>query len=227
MLVTQRKAKALLGDSLVLRIDPRRLTRKVNCQKPIAKRIEDWLTPAPRAMCKSLTLPIRIFHPFAVGERWFPVSSPLESIDKYAKVQDLLEHRDDYRQSRWFGHLRDELRSCGVTRHKGIVMQSETEIADFFEEYLGELIRSMASTGYRDDRGADIGTALIGCDGALYKGTSGTHRFYAARLLGVSPVPLRIICVHRGWLSSLGLPASAAGIARLGEALRQVERCHR
>jgi hypothetical protein len=44
-----------------------------------------------------------------------------------------------------------------------------------------------------------------------------------ARLLGVCPVPLRVTCVHRGWLEVLGLPATRAGIARLGGALQEVE----
>lgn len=227
MLVTQKHAVTLLGEQLVLHIDPRRLTHQVNCKKPISKRLEDWLKPAPRAVRKTLTLPIRKFHPFAVSERWFPETTRVEVRDKYRKVQDLYAHRHDVRQSHWFATLQDELQRHGMARHKKLVMRSEAEILAFFEEYVGKLIRSMETNGYRTDRGADTGTATIGRDGTLYKGASGNHRFYVARLLGACPVPLRVTCVHRGWLDALGLPPSPTGIAGLGEALQAVAQRYR
>ncbi|MCE9665618.1 hypothetical protein LY622_19535 [Halomonas sp. M5N1S17] len=227
MPITQKRARALLGDRLILQVDPRRLTHEINNKKPIAKRLENWLRPAPRALRKAVTLPLRKNHPFIIGSGWFPDTTPFESLGKYRKVRDLFDNRSDFRRSQWYATLDAELRAQGVARHKTIVMHSDQDIIDFFDHYVGELIRSMERDGYIEGRGVDIGTAMIGHDGTLYKGSSGSHRFYTARLLGTARVPVRVSCVHRGWLDSLGLPATAEGLEQLGEPLREVEQRYR
>ena len=101
-------------------------------------------------------------------------------------------------------------------------MRSEAEIMAFLKAYVGGLFDSMEREGYIIGR-ADTGTAVIGPEGEIVKAAAGSHRFAAARVLGVAPVPLRIMGVDAGWARSVG---ADQGGAALIAAVRQVGQAH-
>jgi len=94
------------------------------------------------------------------------------------------------------------LEKQGHTKHKKILMRSKDDIDHFMQSYVLNLLDSLEKDGFDFKQGGGIGRALIGKDGSIHKSSSGRHRFFAARELGIEPIPLRISGVHEEWYRS-------------------------
>ncbi|MEH6725025.1 MAG: hypothetical protein V7703_02625 [Hyphomicrobiales bacterium] len=114
-------------------------------------------------------------------------------------MKNIIAHRDDYKQSQWYSDLLSDLTERGFAKHKKIVMASKSDIDHFMESYVLSLIDSLERDGFDFTKGGGIGRALISEDGSIHKSSSGRHRFYVARVLGINPIPVRIAGVHEDW----------------------------
>lgn len=207
MFLTQDTAERQLGGALVIRIDPRSVTHEVGSKKPLtrsARRLVQALLPfAPRTGKRAASF-LDSLHPFALPAVLYPAPRLIEYNDKYRKVEDLVSQVDQYASSQWFRSLMRDLSRRGKARHKKILMRSEADIHRFFQEYACPLIQSLKRDGYREEL-TSPGTALIGPAGQIHKAGSATHRFFIARCLGVQPISLRVVGVHRDWLRAQGI----------------------
>ncbi|REL23996.1 hypothetical protein DYD21_20370 [Rhodohalobacter sp. SW132] len=118
---------------------------------------------------------------------------PIERLKKYKKVKDYLTC-DHYSHSMWYKTLTNQLNNKGVAIHKHRKMKCHQELNLFFEQYLNPLIESLHTEGYRS--GESIGLVTIGKNGEIHKANAADHRFFIARILKISPVPVRVKGVH-------------------------------
>jgi hypothetical protein len=123
----------------------------------------------------------------------------------------------------WYKNLSDALVARGFAYHKTIKFNSLEEIGLFLNSYARGLVDSLKSNGYDESRTSDVGTTFIDADGFIQKGDAGNHRFSAVRILGVSPVPVEILGVHRDWFRS---QVGQGGFDGLRKALARVEAIH-
>jgi len=221
MYLTQTKAKLQLGQSLVLRIDPRKVTHHVGSKFPISKTIEQKLKGFPKLIRKGASQLSKRYHPFVLADNTLPPAIPIELLEKDRKVKDLLSS-SHYCDSLWYRSLLAELTTKGKTRHKGIKITSQNELNKFFETYVWELIASMRGDGYVERAGSDTGTAFILSNGVLVKSASADHRFLVARHLGVGNFPLTVMGVCQRWLESTGTT-----IENIGPVLQDVAERYR
>lgn len=227
--MSRRQALAILGDDAVLAVDPRRIDFMID----LSYRLYGRMLPAimqvqnmGKAGRFSAAMAGKIsyaFEPFLLSSARFDARQPVGQGAKYRLVSDFAAHRQRPQDSLWFAQLSEALRDHGMARHKDIVMRSEAEIMDFLKNYVGGLFDSMEREGYIPGRAADTGTAIIGPDGRIVKAAAGSHRFAAARLLGVAPIPLLILGVDAGWARSVGADRDPAALIA---AIRQVGQAH-
>lgn len=203
MYLTQTKAKLQLGQALVLRVDPRKVTHHAGSKFPISRTIEQKLKGFPKPIRKGASQLSTRYHPFILADDALPPVTPIELLEKDRRVKDLLSS-SHYSDSLWYQSLLAELTTKGKTRHKGIKITSQDELNKFFETYVWELVASMRRDGYVERAGSDTGTAFILSNGVLVKSASADHRFLVARHLGVRDFPLTVMGVCRGWLESTG-----------------------
>lgn len=208
-----------LPEDLNLRIDPAKVSLYVGTKYPRPIAPKRHLPIAERW----LELLVYIRYSRLLNPNWDRRAQPIDQLDKYLKVKDLAEKNDRFRDSLWYQSLLADLRNQGLARHKKIKMRDEAELDRFFTTYACELVRSMREQGYLADRGARPVGVAVGRDGALLKTNAGDHRFFAARCLGVKPVPVRVKFIHPRWLKANGLTLLTPDADRLRAALRSVE----
>jgi hypothetical protein len=105
-------------------------------------------------------------------------------------------------------------------------MHTEDDIRAFFADYALDLADSLSANGYCLRKGKDIGTVLVGPDGSLHKSASGNHRFYVARILGISPFPVMVTGVHRAWYKNVRKTRRGDTLSELARSLAEVEQEH-
>ena len=121
--------------------------------------------------------------------------------------------------------------ATGQFHHKGYTIDQRDQIIGLIEACYLDILHSMETEGYRSDRRSafatgGIGGLIIWNDGELVSGPAATHRKAAARILGMtSPFPMRVVGLHRGWLTSVGLTV-AQDLRRLPHALRALPGIH-
>lgn len=229
MLYTPRaQAFRLLGQDAVLPVDPRRIENEIGQRYRLYGRMLP-LVERGRSLGRPGAWADRIFGQIAYGLEPFFLSpaqtasrAPVEDTSYYRLVADFARHRHRPQDSLWFAQLSAALRDTGTARHKGIRMDSEARIVRFLNGYVGGLFDSLEREGFVEGR-ADTGTAVIGPKGEILKAAAGCHRFAAARVLGVAPVPLRIMGVDAGWARATG---ADRGGAALVAAIAEVGRRH-
>jgi hypothetical protein len=96
-----------------------------------------------------------------------------------------------------------QLASRGHARHKDMVMRTDAEIDAFIEYHALGMVNALAELGYDLRKGDEIGAAVIDPEGRLVKAGSATHRFCAARILGLKAFPLRVTGIHEDWVPKI------------------------
>jgi hypothetical protein len=214
-----------LGPARVLWVDPRRVMFHVGTNAPAIEAQIERLAELERRhppIGPVLRVASRALYQ---ADAWrivpsrYPVPQPITEDSRYQLVADLIAHRDRLPATLWFQESMEQLSRHGHARHKAIVLRSRDEILDFLRSYVLGMIDSLARDGYDSARGGKPGSALIGPGGTLHKAHSGNHRFFAARILGVAPVPLLVAGAHGDWVDEVA--GARPDVARLREALMQ------
>ncbi len=204
MKLTKQQAYQELGERRILWINPECITHDAGSKWLVTKHLQRGadrlLAGSPKLRGKAVRK-LRRSDPFIIPGICFRRLRPVEQEEKYLRMKELIEHRDDVTGTRWYRMLVRELADRGYARHKQLVLRSEGEIRDFFVSYVFPLIDSMRDSGYLMEKNSVPGSAVVGADGELYKCGSGSHRFYAARLTGVSSFPVAVAGVHRRWFA--------------------------
>jgi hypothetical protein len=240
--ISMSRASDLLGDGLVLEVDPACITHYA-----IAGHVTRRERMLLKRAFKSVPLLLSTFErresryrrlfefaidrilrrePFVIPAAFYPQAKPIVGLQKYVRMADFIEKRDEPQASLWFEELVADIEVHGVVRHKHFCMGHRDDVLRFLDEYAGDLVDSLKCEGYQREKSVDIGAVLVGPDGSLHKAASGEHRFFAARILGVAPVPVRVQGVHADWFARHVGAGEGWELHRLRDALREVEARH-
>lgn len=231
MTVREWQARRAIGeDGLTLAINPMLLQNETRVWRRQEKRLAIMANPFLPAPLKRARL--RIFWemtPFIVDDDEFERHA-IRGSERFRLMADIHAHRDNLAASDTFAMIRDRIREAGAFSHKSRTIRQVNAIEPFISECYLDLITSMETEGYQDDKTSDwatggTGTGFIDADGTIVKCAGATHRLAAAILAGLDHgFPLRIIGIHREWAAGHGIDAD---LGRLPDALRAVEAYYR
>lgn len=203
--ISNRLVRIFLNDALTLWINPEKIQFYVGSSRPKMSTIEQTYTKprSKNALAKLARRQTRrvtnAFESFVLQPDYYQETTPIEEHRNYRKISDIIDHRDNYQESEWYLDLLQSLKENGFAKHKSIMMRSENDIDRFMRSYVLSLLDSLEKDGFDLKKGGGIGRALIGKDGSIHKSGSGRHRLFAARELGIGPIPVRISGVHEEW----------------------------
>lgn len=226
--VPRRLLTVLLKDAITIEIDPRQVRYHVRSARPGNKVIKARLerqksgNAFEKVLRRQILRVTNSLESFVIDAAFYEDLADFDDFPKYRKVKNFVEHRKDYKESDWYLELLSGLRKNGFARHKNILMRSETEIDHFMSNYVLSLLDSLEKDGFDRRKGGGLGRVLIGKDGTIHKCTSGRHRFYSSRILGIKPIPVRVAGVHEDWFHEHVGPKLNLG--KLRHAISQVEK---
>lgn len=193
MHISQTQADLELNEKLTLYVDPRKIDLYAGSKHPLSVLTAQRTKWLPVLFRKWTNRTITRHHPFLVPERWLPPLVNIVQTEKYCRIESLIANIENYHRSSWYEDLKKELEEKGRTRHKNIKIKSTEDLDSFFKNYACELISSMQEKGYIEERGHDVGAAFILGNGTIAKAASGNHRFFVAKKLGLTNIPIRIV----------------------------------
>lgn len=219
----------LMAGRIVIWVDPRAITGWVGTSEPTSNRLKRALVrcgervPAAAGAAALLHRVAYNATPFVTSARDFHAPTPVTEDPRYAHVRDFLQHRGPVTGTLWFEMLSRQIGRDGYAVHKSIVMRDRSDIESFLNHYVQPIAESLQRDGFDMSLGTDLGGAVIGPRGDIFKAEQGNHRFLIARELGVARFPLRILAVHRDWyeraVGARGVSALPQAIAALDGAL--------
>ena len=150
------------------------------------------------------------FGNFAIEERDFSRIAH-ETTETFLKMKDVLDHEHCLTESGFYYQIKEILKDKDQYAHKNYVIRREDQIEPLIRDCLLAIIDSIRTQGYRTDVTSSfatggLGTAVIDRDGRLLRGPGASHRFAAARLVGLREgFPLRLAGAHADWLRQQGI----------------------
>lgn len=165
-------AARLLGDRLMVTVDPVRVTRKLD---PDSVR--------------------RLRGKFLVDGLDALASTPVAALYTYRDIEDIARYGADWRSTRLGQWLAACLAAGRPPLVRGALITTEAEIETYYRGYL-TMLESMRDNGYRCE-GADLMCFGIGADGDLVLVRRGTHRLAAAHVLGLKQVTGQVTKLDR------------------------------
>lgn len=219
-----------LRDSTTIMVDPRRIHLHGSTSFPVTYPVKGFLDRHPAPWTWALGMTARLYslcyslEPVEIPGRFWSRVRPVEDEHRYRLIDDLIRHRDDLHPSLWFAELIAEIHGEGVARYKNRRFADTAAVEAFLSEYVLGMIRSLEHDGYLLVPGGDVGAAVIDADGSLVKVDVANHRFAAARILGVSPIPLEVVGWNRDWWQATGAGRDPDLVEM---SLRTVEAAHR
>ncbi len=202
----RRAVESLLGDALVVHVDPRQLIRSA-----------DWRGYPDRKRPSSSA--------FIWDGDWDQRRRDLRHGSRYRFISDIDAHRDNLRQTERFRSLSKRLEAGRPwsSHQQGVLLDSEERILVYLRIYLG-FLDDMATHGFDASRGKDDLGVAITREGRVLKINRGLHRLAMAQHIGLRSVPVRVKAVHRMWWQRVTNGSSgAAALARVQMALAH---CH-
>lgn len=206
--ISNRLVRFFLKDALIIWVDPRKIHHHATSSRRENRRGKQKFlglrskNPLVKIVRRQALRAANAFESFVIDPAYYQEPTPIEQHINYKKIKNIIEHRENYKDSEWYSALANSLEEQGHTKHKKILMRSKDDIDHFMESYVLNLLDSLEKDGFDFEQGGGIGRALIGTDGSIHKSSSGRHRFFAARELGIEPIPLRISGVHEAWYRS-------------------------
>ena len=215
-------------DQLTIRINPAYINGYVGSNiTKFAGRPNKFLSSANRYLWPSGTVlerfsPFKVYS-FVIRDIHYTKPVPVESLEKYKKVDDLIAKKEDYPSSLWYNNLYSKLESGGCAKHKNIRMGSKKELDFFFENYVLKLVHSISDNGYNDSIDQDVANIMIGKNGEIHKSNAGDHRFFIAKIVGAPLMPFKIKGVHESFMEAHNIPDNRHGIKKLIRVIEDIE----
>lgn len=194
----------MLGDGLIVHVDPRKLIRLV--------------THAPR---KEVKRPSSLA--FIWDGPWDLRRHDLRMGSRYRLISDLDKNRDHLENTARYKKLMSYLENGKpwASHQQGVLLNTPEKIRAYLRVYL-EFLDSMAAEGFDDTRGKDKLGVVISREGRILKINKGLHRLAMAQHLGVPTVPVQVKHVHRAWWDRV--TEGATGMEAL-EKMQQALQC--
>jgi hypothetical protein len=165
-------AARLLGDRLMVTVDPAHVTRKLDLgsvRRLRGKFLVDGLDELP--------------------------STPVAALYTYRDIEDIARYGADWRATRLGQWLAACLAAGRPPFVRGALITTEAEIEAYYRGYL-TMFESMRDNGYRCE-GPDQMCFGVGADGDLVLVRRGTHRLAAAHVLGLKQVTGQVTKIDR------------------------------
>lgn len=89
---------------------------------------------------------LRTYDPFVIPAKSYRDTVPIETLDKYVRVKNLIECRDDIKSSIWYNNLTKYLETHGFAKHRHEKVLAWTNLP-------GYLLKLSKSTGSLGDLG--------------------------------------------------------------------------
>lgn len=191
-------AERLLGRSLRVNVDPKRICRKLSA---------------------SAVAPIKgRFLIAGLGE--LP-SDRVKDLYTYMDMSDIARYGEDFENLRLYQWLKASWAAGRPVDGRGRVFDSDAKIEEYCRYYL-DLYRSMERDGYNYAGDDDICLG-ISADGEILHIRRGTHRMAAAHILELPSVSARITHIDRAFAeAAVARSVSKDPRAALGEAIKAV-----
>lgn len=226
--IPRRFLGSFLKDTITIEIDPRNVRYHVRSARPGNRKIKEKLRSQKtgnrfeKVVHRQILRVTNALESFVIDADDYEDVAEFDAFGKYRKVKNFIESRSDYKSSDWYVELTRSLKEKGSARHKDILMRSEGDIDHFMQNYVLSLLESLEKDGFDRRKGGGLGRVLIGKDGSIHKCTSGRHRFYSSRILGIKPIPVRVAGVHEDWYREH--VGGALNLGKLKYAMAQVQK---
>ncbi len=230
MYLPRTLVRPIVGEKLVLWINPETVDLHVGTKKPNLislknrmKRLRDTYH-LPAFLERPILNAHALVESFVIPSKNYRSPKPIVEVAKFALVKDMIENQNDIHNSIWFQKLMDDVENKGLAKHKRLKMSNQQEVEQFLKTHVLGMINSLSESGYDMSVDDEVGSGLIGPDGTIHKSSSGDHRFYTAKILGLKPFPLIIRGVHEDWYrKAMG---NRLNLRLLGEKLSEIEANH-
>jgi hypothetical protein len=186
----QEEAFSILGDSIVLSIDPSKITKLIKKECLVGN---DWLPQKP------------FFEYFVVGGDWDKNYGEVKSDRNYQEICDLIKYGHAFRKSDTYAMCVDELKNGFPQKGvHGFPFKTEADIDETFNYYLN-LIQTMKAYGYRPILETSKPTperhigVSIAPSGEFFHFRTGHHRLAIANQIGLKSVLVHVHFVHSKW----------------------------
>ncbi|MBE0497366.1 MAG: hypothetical protein IBX45_13180 [Campylobacterales bacterium] len=217
------EAKALLGEDIVLMINPRVV--KTYGYPSFGQRMMVRFVGFFVGKKRSAAFFPDGDHLFFPPGDWDVNAIPLEKIARYKKMENLWRHRDNFRQSLSYKIAVAKM-FVGRFFGKGMVykktpIKTFAELEDLLKHHLLNILYSLKNEGYRMDIEQDMPEVSIGREGQIIKSKRGRHRFIAAKIVGLEKMPVVVSHIHPLWFEKV-VNESGSETRELGAALRKL-----
>jgi hypothetical protein len=217
-----------LNNELILWVNPSKIDYYVGLNDYLVTKCNNLLGPVIFLKRPAQTFLSKFILSFVIPEKNYASLQPIQKHNKYKLAQDIITHRNNFRNSTWYQYKIKDLSERGFAIHKNIIMKNEKEIEDFFMNYILKIINSFETHGYLIDKG--IGNVTIGSDGIIHKSNAGDHRFFMAKKLNLRRMPVKVKAVHEDWFMNQvaheGISDKNSLLLKLSESLQNVESAH-
>lgn len=200
-MLTQHQVAVRFPRETIIWIRPSKVNQYISTKRPMTRKLENFVQPTSPIL-RPIKKISKLLHPFVLNENAFSNLNRFDACYQYSLIADLFEHKSDYKKSFWYKKISADIEEFGKHMHKKICLKSTQDVEAFFEGYALDLINSMKTTGYDEEKAKDYGAAIIGKNGEVYKSRNGRHRFAAAKIVDTPRFPLRIIGVHMQFLGA-------------------------
>lgn len=188
-------AELLLGQALLVSVDPKRVRRKLTAKA---------------------VLPFK--NRFLVPDLGTLPSEPMQDLYTYMDMADIATHGENFAKTRLYQWLRASWLAGRPVTGRGTVFDSDATIEAYCRTYL-DLYRSMQRDGYRYNGDDEICLGLGGA-GEIVHIRRGTHRMAAAQILELPSVSARITHIDLSFAEAATRTAGFDVVGALGRAIQ-------
>lgn len=169
---------------LIIYIDPKNITHQFKKTTSFIDRLEK----------------LRIIDKrFVIESKRFEKPLRIDEIKKYQCLDSLIKNVNNYKNCFWYEDFIKKIERNGKDQHKGFPLKSKADVDSLFKNYLIPLVKSI-SNGFSQAQSSEFGYLVIDADVSLLKSSHANHRFYTAKILGISSFPLLINGIHETWV---------------------------
>lgn len=190
-----KAAEAILGQALLVSVDPKRIQRKLTAKA---------------------VLPIK--DRFLVTGLGKLPSETIQDLYTYMDMLDIAAHGENFAATRLYQWLRASWLAGRPVTGRGTLFNGDASIEAYCRTYF-DLYRSMQRNGYRYAGDDDICLGL-GADGEIVHIRRGTHRMAAAQILELPSVSARITHIDQSFAEAATRTDGRDVVGALGRAIQ-------
>nr|WP_306267789.1 hypothetical protein [Pararhizobium sp. IMCC3301] len=126
MYISKRIIQLLIKDDLVLWIDPEKINHHVGSRRPNNIKVKEYIRglKSNQKIADLIRRPVlrltNALEPFTIEDETYQNLKSLSSERKYKKVSDIVQNRNNFKNSIWYSDLVSSLQEKGFAKHKSL-----------------------------------------------------------------------------------------------------------